>query len=212
MIKINDSIDIFFYGPGEMTKKTFEKIVQEGIRFISQFFPQSRYLYFPLLSAALVWAIERGKEWQSEIFSWEVWLDPGFVKVKSDEFILHFFADHPDLSKAFAEEIENRDMPALRKLFHSLYPIVGLEDPFLSGLFHQELVSKDYRGIVRQYEERVAQAISDIESVEERKRFLEGLEAIAREMAAFSADMITQTSVQRALVEIIKKELGKDTD
>jgi len=195
-----------------MTKKSFEKIVQEGIRFISQFFPQSRYLYFPLLSAALVWAIERSAEWKTKILSWEVWLDPAFVKVKSDEFILSFFVNHPDLSQTFAEEIRNRDMPALRKLFYSLYPIVGLEDPFLSGLFHQELASKNYMGIVRQYKKRVAQAISDIESVDERGRFLEGLKVIAREMASFSADMITQTSVQRALAEIIKKELSKNID
>jgi len=195
-----------------MEKKSFEKIVQEGIRFVSRFFPQSQYLYFPLLSAALVWAIESTMEWQKKIFSWEVWLDPSFVKVKSDEFILSFFAHHPDLSQTFAEEIHNRDVPALRNLFYCLYPIIGLEDPFLSGLFHQELTSKDYKGIVSMYEERVAQAVADIDTVGERGRFLEGLEAIAREMASFSADMITQTSVQRALAEIIKKEIGKDTD
>lgn len=195
-----------------MEKKSFEKIVREGIRFVSRFFPQSQYLYFPLLSAALVWAIESTLEWQKKIFSWEVWLDPSFVKVKSDEFILNFFANHPDLSLTFGEEIQNRDVPALRKFFYCLYPIIGLEDPFLSGLFHQELTSKDYEGIVRQYEERVAQAVADIEAVGERGRFLEGLEAIAREMASFSADMITQTSVQKALAEIIKKEINKDID
>jgi hypothetical protein len=195
-----------------MEKKSFEKIVRGGIRFVSRFFPQSQYLYFPLLSAALVWAIESTLEWQKKIFSWEVWLDPSFVKVKSDEFILSFFANHPDLSQTFAEEIKNRDVPALRKFFYSLYPILGLEDPFLSGLFHQELISKDYEGIIKQYEERVAQAVADIEAVGERERFLEGLEAIAREMASFSADMITQTSVQKALAEIIKKEISKDID
>ncbi len=195
-----------------MTKKTFEKIVQEGIRFIAQFFPQSSYLYFPLLSAALVWSIESSKEWQEKIFSWEVWLDPSFIKVKSDEFILDFFSDQPDLSQAFAEEIQKRDILTLRKLFYSLYPIVGLEDPFLSGLFLQELESKAYREIVRQYKKRVAQAIADIEAVDDKKRFVEGLEAIARELASFSADMITQTSVQRAIAEIIKKETDKDVD
>jgi hypothetical protein len=193
-----------------MEKKSFEKIVREGIRFVSRFFPQSQYLYFPLLSAALVWAIESTLEWQKKIFSWEVWLDPSFVRVKSDEFILRFFANHPDLSLTFGEEIQNRDVPALRKFFYCLYPIIGLEDPFLSGLFHQELTSKDYEGIVRQYEERVTQAVADIEAVGERGRFVEGLEAIAREMASFSADMITQTSVQKALAEIIKKEINKD--
>ncbi len=195
-----------------MTKKTFEKIVQEGIRFVARFFPQSRYLYFPLLSAALVWAIKSSREWREKIFSWEVWLDPSFVKVKSDDFILSFFSNHSDLARAFAEEIQTRDMPALRKLFYSLYPIIGLEDPFLSGLFHQELASKNYRGIAEQYDIKVAQAIVDIEAVEEKGRFLEGLEAIAREMASFCADLITQTSVQRALAEIIKNELSNERD
>jgi hypothetical protein len=195
-----------------MAKKTFEKIVKEGIRFIAQFFPQSRYLYFPLLSAALVWAIESSAEWKEKIFSWEVWLDPSFLKVKSDEFILDFFSDQPDLSQAFAEEIKNRDILTLRKQFYSLYPIVGLEDPFLSGLFRQELESKDYREIVQQYEKRVAQAIVDIEAVDDKGKFLEGLEAIARELASLSVEMITQTSVQRALAEIIKKETSKDID
>lgn len=195
-----------------MTKKTFEKIVQEGIRFVARFFPQSRYLYFPLLSAALVWAIKSSREWREKIFSWEVWLDPSFVKVKSDDFILSFFSNHSDLARAFAEEIQTRDMPALRKFFYSLYPIIGLEDPFLSGLFHQELASKNYRGIAEQYDIKVAQAIVDIEAVEEKGRFLEGLEAIAREMASFCADLITQTSVQRALAEIIKNELSNERD
>lgn len=195
-----------------MTKKSFEKVVQEGIRFVARFFPQSRYLYFPLLSAALVWAIESSREWREKIFSWEVWLDPSFVKVKSDDFILSFFSNHSDLAHAFAEEIQARDMPALRKFFYSLYPIMGLEDPFLSGLFHQELASQNYRGIAEQYDIKIAQAIVDIEAVEEKGRFLEGLEAIAREMASFSADLITQTSVQRALAEIINKEISKDMD
>lgn len=195
-----------------MTKKSFEKVVQEGIRFVARFFPQSRYLYFPLLSAALVWAIESSREWREKIFSWEVWLDPSFVKVKSDDFILSFFSNHSDLARAFAEEIQARDIPALRKFFYSLYPIIGLEDPFLSGLFHQELASQNYRGIAEQYDMKIAQAIVDIEAVEEKGRFLEGLEAIAREMASFCADLITQTSVQRALTEIIKKEISKNMD
>lgn len=195
-----------------MAKKSFEKVVQEGIRFIAQFFPQSRYLYFPLLSAALVWSIERSKEWKKKIFSWEVWLDPSSMKVKSDEFVLNFFSDHPDLCQAYAEEIQAGDVMTLRKHFDSLYPIVGLEDPFLSGLFHQELESKEYREIVRQYEKRVARAIADIQAVEDKGRFLKGLGIIAKELADFGAEMITQTAVQRAIAEIAKKETSKNMD
>jgi hypothetical protein len=209
---MNESFGDAIDNTQEMTKKSFEKLVQEGIRFIARFFPKTSYLYFPLLSAALVWAVKSSMDWRDKIFSWEVWLDPSFVKVKSDDFVLGFFTHHPGLSVAFAEEIQKSDMPALRKLFYSLYPILGLEDPFLSGLFHQELVSQDYRQIARQYDEKVAQAIVDIEAVEEKERFLEGLEAIAREMASFSTEMLTQTSVQESLAEIINKELNKYKD
>ena len=195
-----------------MTKKSLEKIVQEGIRFLSRFFPQSQYMYFPLLSAALVWAVKSSQEWQEKICSWEVWLDPSFVKVKSDDFVLDFFAHHAGLSQAFAKEIQNQDIPSLRKFFYSLYPIIGLEDPFLSGLFYQELASQNYRQIVQYYDERVAQAIVDIEAVEEKGEFVEGLELIAKELAAFGTDMITQTSVQEALVKIINKQLNKNED
>lgn len=195
-----------------MAKKSFEEIVKGGIRFLSQFFPQSRHLYFPLLSAGLVWAIQNAKEWREKLFSWEVWLDPDFVSVKPDGFILNFFIDHPGLSATYAKEIEKKDLPSLRKFFYCLYPIVGLEDPFLAGLFHQELESKDYRAIVRDYENRVALAIADIESLEEIGTFLEGLEAVAREMASFSADMITQTSVQNALAAIIREEMSRKNE
>lgn len=195
-----------------MTKRSFEKIVHEGIRFIARFFPQAQYLYFPLLSAALVWAIKSTKEWKEKIFSWEVWLDPSFVKVKTNDFILRFFSDHADLSRAFAEDIRAKDMAELRKFFYVLYPIVGLEDPFLSGLFHRELASQDYRMVVEQHDERVSRAIVDIEAVADKRKFLEGLETIAREMASFTADMITQSSAQRALADIIKEELKKKED
>jgi hypothetical protein len=193
-----------------MAKKSFEKIVQEGVRFLARFFPQSQYLYFPLLSAALVWAVKSSREWREKIFSWEVWLDPSFVKVKSDDFILNFFTHQSGLAQVFAEEIKTGNVTVLRKFFYSLYPIVGLEDPFLAGLFQQELESQDYRAIAQQYDIRVAQAIVDIEAVDDKGRFMDGLEAIAREMASFGADMITQTTVQRALVQIINQELNKN--
>jgi hypothetical protein len=195
-----------------MPKKSFEKVIQEGVRFLARFLPQSQYMYVPLLSAALVWAIKSNKEWQEKIFSWEVWLDPSFVGVKSDEFVLDFFSHHTGLSQAFAQEIQKKDIAELRKFFYSLYPIIGLEDPFLSGLFYQELASQDYRQIVLYYDERVAQAIVDIEAIEEKGKLLEGLETIAHELATLGTDMITQTSVQKAIVEIIQKELNKKKD
>ncbi len=190
-----------------MKEESFEDVLQEGIKFVSQFVPQSVYLVFPLLSAALVWAMKSSKAWKEKIFSWEVWLDPQWVKAKPDEFILGFFSYHPDLSRVFAAEIREKDRESLREAFQSLYPILGLEDPFLTGLFHEELESKDYKKIVRHFEKRVAQAVEEIESIEGKAKFVAGLETIARKLASLGSGLFTDRSVQKALADRIKKEM-----
>jgi hypothetical protein len=190
-----------------MKEKSFEEALQEGIRFVSQFVPQSVYLVFPLLSAALVWAMRSSKAWKEKIFSWKVWLDPQWVKVKPDEFILEFFSNHRELSRVFAAEIREKDRGSLRKAFQSLYPILGLDDPFLAGLFHEELESKDYKKIVRQFASRLARAVEEIEPAEAKAEFVEGLEAIARELASLGSGLFTDRSVQKVLADIIKKEM-----
>ena len=190
-----------------MKEKSFEEALQDGIRFVAQFFPQSVYLVFPLLSAALVWAMKSSKAWEEKIFSWKIWLDPHWVKVKPDEFILRFFSHNPDLSLVYKEEIRERNMESLREAFQSLYPILGLEDPFLAGLFHEELEAQDYKKIVCQFEKRVDQALREIESIKGRAKFVEGLEAIAREMASLSSGLFTDRSVQKVLADKIKKEM-----
>ncbi len=196
----------------EMNKKTIEQVVQDGVKFIAQFLPKATYLYFPLLSAALVWAIKRNKEWKEKIFSWEVWIDPSPVRVKSDKYILSFFKKNNDLRRAYTKEIADEDLTSLRKAFLSLYPILGLDDPFLSALFYQELEAKHYRKIVKEFKGRVAKAIQDIGALNEKPRFVEGLKSVAKEMASLSSDMITQTSVQKALAEIIKREIVKKNE
>lgn len=195
-----------------MKKKTIDQVVQDGIEFLAQFLPKATYLYFPLLSAALVWAIDRNKEGKEKIFSWKVWADPSAVRVKSDKYIFSFFKKNIDLRRAYKKEIDDEDLTSLRKAFLSLYPILGLNDPFLSALFYQELEAKHYRKIVKEFKGRVAKAIRDIEAMDEKPRFVEGLKSVVKEMASLSSDMITQTTVQKSLAEIIKKEIKRKDD
>jgi len=190
-------------------KKAIEDIVQDGIQFIAQFLPKAAYLYFPLLSAAAVWAIKRSKAWKEKILSWNVWADPSAVRVKSDEYVLNFFKKNPNLRTAFQKEIKTENITSLRRSFLSLYPIIGLEDPFLSALFYQEMEEKNYRKIVEKFNGRVTKAVQDIEALDEKPEFLEGLESIAKELALLTSDIATQKSVQKVLAEVIKKEMAK---
>ncbi len=192
-----------------MNKSEVEKIVENGLRLFAEFFPKKGYLYFPLLSALFVWVLRRTEEWKDKILSWRIWLEPGFIEAKSDEFILDFFSREQDLKEVYKEEIEKRELKTLREAFSRLYPILGLEDPFLSALFDQEIESEDYRKIVMDFEERVTKAKKDIESMKKRDRFFKELEALAREIYSLNLDLISQPNLRKIIANLVKKH-GKE--
>ncbi len=188
-----------------MKKTPLEKIVEKGISFLSKIFPLKSYLHFPLLSSALIWGIRRATAWKKEILSWKVYLDPERIEMKPDEYVLSFFKNHSSLNKIYETEIMSNDMKALREAFNRLYPILGLEDPFLFALFYEELESRDFRKIVEEFEEKVSRAGKDIEAFEGKSRFIEGLEAIAEEAASLSIELMSEDKVQKVVANTIKK-------
>lgn len=192
-----------------MESPPLDKIVDKGISFLSEFFPKSTSLYFPLLSAALVWAIKRTKEWKEKILSWKVWAEPEPIQTKPDEFVLEFFRRHPGLSQSYQVEIQKNEIEPLREAFSSLYPILALEDPFLEALFAQELDSGQYRKIVKNFKNRVKKAKGDVESVEEN-RLLEGLKAVADEAIGLNLELLSQAKLRKTIADLVKKSLKKE--
>jgi hypothetical protein len=184
-----------------MKKTTLEEVVEKGISFLSKVFPLKSYLHFPLLSAALIWGIR--------ILSLQVYLDPERIEAKPYEFVLNFFKSHPALKKIYQAEIKSNDKHNLREAFNRLYPILGLEDPFLSALFYDELKSGDLKKIVKDFEEKVSRAREDIEAFEDKSRLLEGLKTIAAEMASLSINLMSEDEVQEAVAKTIKKWMNE---
>lgn len=195
-----------------MKKTPLEKIADKGISFLSKIFPLKSYLHFPLLSAALIWGIRRATAWKKEILSWKVYLDPERIEMKPDEYVLSFFKNHSSLNKIYETEIMSNDMKALRETFNRLYPILGLEDPFLSALFYEELESRDFRKIVEEFEEKVSRAEKDIESFEGKSRLLEGLKTVAEEAASLSIDLMSEDKVQEVVANTIKKRKNEGSE
>jgi len=191
-----------------MKKRNPEDVLEDTLRFLSRFFPERAYLYFPLISAVLAWALGRNRAWRERILSWKVWPGTSPLAVKPDAFILDFFTGNPRLSRAFAVEVEAKDMDTLRAAFDRLYPLLGLEDPFLRGLFSAELASGDYRKIIREFDPRVKKAVEDIESVRDGKEFGEVLERFARELASLGMEMVGENDVEKALARLMKKNKG----
>ena len=188
-----------------MSKSSPEKIIEKGVKFLSEIFPSKTYLYFPLLSASLTWAVRRVKDWKKKIFSWKVWLDPGRIVEKPDEYVLNFFEQNPALSTVFEDEIEKKDLKTLREAYLKLSPLLELDDPFLCSLFHEELEENKYRKIVEEFDSKVSCAQKDIETFEEKPDFLDGLKTITGEMVSLGIDLISRDEMHAILTRLIKK-------
>lgn len=194
-----------------MTDKPVEKIIKNAIKLLQEIYPQNTYLYFPLLSTALVWAVRRPKEWEESILSWQVWPDPDYIKAKPNGFVLEFFLSRSSLQTAYSEEIQHEDWKTLRAAFIRLYPIFGLEDPFLLALFGEEIEAKNFSKIVLEFDTRVEKAKKDIRALKEDHRLLAGLKAFGEEMASLGTTLLVESEVQRSLQDILKDQL-KGTD
>lgn len=190
-------------------KAALEKIIADGLDFLIKFFPKKTYLYFPLLSASLIWAVKRTRQWKESILSWQVWLDPDIISSKPDEFVMDFFKSSQSLNRTFKEEIEKGDIKTLRKAFISLYPLMGLEDPFLCGLFASELKAGNYRKIVDDFGPRVNRAKKDIEKIKENLDLLEGLKSMAEEALSLNLELLSQAKIRKLTAEIVKAKMNR---
>lgn len=182
-----------------------EKKLEGAVRLLREFFPETSRLYFPLVYAFLAWAGERHRHWKKKILGWQIWPDPSYIRVKPDAFVIDFFRGRPGLQRAFRRELETGDAAALRPAFLRLYPLLGLEDPFLTALFHDELQREDYPAVLQEFDARVAEARRALRSLPGRSRLLKALKALAEETVSLGVFSLDRSDVRRMIAEIIEK-------
>ncbi|MCJ7681689.1 MAG: hypothetical protein MUP70_13245 [Candidatus Aminicenantes bacterium] len=188
-----------------------EQVLKNGIKLLKDVLPKKTYLYFPLLFSTLYWLGKRKKDWKSKVTAWQVWADPGRIRLKPDAFILFFFGFHGTLEAEFGRELETNNLRVLRKAFVALFPVIGLGDPFLCGLFHEELKKENFREIVRVYGTRVQEAKADLSPAGTEKRVLDALGRVASAAGDFLEDLLGYTESRDAAAELIKGIL-EDTE
>lgn len=193
-----------------MKREELEKVVEQALAFLAQILPGSIALYFPLLSVALTWAVNRSLAWEEEISALQVWPDPEWIRTKSDEFVMDFFRSKPELNAYFSSEIENNDLDVLRSAFIRLYPVLGLEDPFLCALFYPELEKGDLGTILATFDIRVEEAKANIQSIPERSRLLEGLKDFAEEAASLGIDALSQKEIQNLILDVLERDIDNE--
>jgi hypothetical protein len=184
--------------------KKLQKEVHQVIKLLDELIPEKPYLYLPLISAVFFWGIKQCRDWKDRIFAQKIWPVPGFIREKPDEFILDFFYRHPELAAEFKPELSAEETKNLREYFNKLYPVVGLEDPFLCSLFKEELAANDYRGLITEYENRIQSAKKDIKALERNPDLFRTLENFYRYAGSLGSDVLTQSAVQKNLIQIIE--------
>lgn len=186
-----------------------EKEVNQVIKLLDDLIPEKTHLYFPLVSAVFFWGINRVRDWKERIFEYEIWPVPAVIWEKPDEFILDFFRCRPKLAAEFKPELEAGDLTRLREYFDKLYPVIGLEDPFLNALFEDELESSNYRGLLAGYKDRTRSALEEIRVLQGNPGLLQAMENLYRHAASLGSEVLTEREVQKSIVQIIENHVKK---
>jgi hypothetical protein len=188
-----------------MEEKELISFLKQAKSVIQDFFPEDSIALVPVIFSSLIWSLNRRQAIKSQILEMRIWLEPGTLKNKPAEFILDFFESIPDLKSAYAEELAGHDLRALRAAFRALYPILGLENPFLEKLFSEELNKRDYRRIVSEFKARLTQALAEIEAVPGKRNFWKTVKEISERFLSLGWSLMTESQVREELKKIFEK-------
>ncbi len=189
-----------------MEEKKLRAFLKQSAEILQDFFPADTLALIPLLYSTLIWAVKRKGNLEAEVSGLRLWLEPEVVDNKPDEFILDFFEKQQALQEAFKAEIKSRDMKSLRPAFRALYPVVGLEEPFLQSLFSEELGREDFRLIADQFDWKLKQALEEIKAAEKKPELWKALKKIGESFMSLGWAWLSDDELRAWLKSILGME------
>jgi len=187
-------------------EKKLQDFLKQSAEILQDFFPADALALIPLLYSTLIWAVKRKANLEAEVSGLRLWLEPEVVDNKPDEFILDFFEKQQALQEAFKAEIKSRDMKSLRPAFRALYPVVGLEEPFLQSLFSEELAREDFRLIADQFDWKLKQALEEIKAAEKKPELWKALKKIGESFMSLGWAWLSDDELRAWLKSILGME------
>ncbi|NMC66284.1 MAG: hypothetical protein GYA53_09135 [Acidobacteria bacterium] len=188
-----------------MAGKKLETFLKQAAGVVQDFFPAGSPVFIPLLYSALVWAVKRKGDLEAEVSGLKLWLEPEIVNNKPDEFILDFFKGDPALTGTFSLELKNREIKSLRQAFRALYPVKGLEEPFLQSLFSEEIAKGDYRLIAAQFDSRLRLALDEIKATEKQLELWPALKDIGENFLSLGWALMAEPELRARLKANLEK-------
>jgi len=97
-------------------------------------------------------------------------------------------------------------MKSLRPAFRALYPVVGLEEPFLQSLFSEELAREDFRLIADQFDWKLKQALEEIKAAEKKPELWKALKKIGESFMSLGWAWLSDDELRAWLKSILGME------
>ncbi len=191
-----------------MDEKKTRTFFKQAADILRDFLPGSAAVLGPLLYSVAVWAVEKKNSCRERIEELRVWLLPEILVNKPDDFVLNFFQTDERLMQAYADELSAANLKKLRQDFAILYPILGLQDPFLEALFWPEIESADFRKITAEYRPRVERALKEIKTAEGQPEFWTALEEISRGLLELGWQVLSEAEVRKWLRHWLKSHIN----
>ncbi|MGB9837159.1 MAG: hypothetical protein ACPLRX_10515 [Candidatus Saccharicenans sp.] len=154
-----------------MDEKKLQSFFRQATDLLKEFLPPGATVVAPFLYTLAVWGLKKQTSYREQITGLQVWLLPEAPVNKPDEFILNFFKSEEKLKQAYRDEIAAGNLTKLRQDFAILYPLLGLQDPFLEGLFWPEIESGKFKEIVAGYRPKVEKAWQEIKAAKDSSGF-----------------------------------------
>jgi hypothetical protein len=190
---------------GIMAGKKLETFLEQAAAVAQDFFPAGSPVLIPILYSSIVWAVKRKGDLETEVSGLKLWLEPEIVNNKPDEFILDFFKGDQALAETFNLELKNGEIKSLRQAFRALYPVKGLEEPFLQSLFSEELTKGDYRQIVAQFDRRLRLALDEIKAAGDRPEWWPALKKIGENFLSLGWALTAEPELRARLKASLEK-------
>ncbi len=188
-----------------MAGKKLETFLEQAAAVVQDFFPAGSPVLIPILYSSIVWAVKRKGDLETEVSGLKLWLEPEIVNNKPDEFILDFFKGDQALAETFNLELKNGEIKSLRQAFRALYPVKGLEEPFLQSLFSEELTKGDYRQIAAQFDRRLRLALDEIKAAGDRPEWWPALKKIGENFLSLGWALTAEPELRARLKASLEK-------
>lgn len=142
---------------------------------------------YHLLFAVARFLLSEPYRWQSLLTEWP---HPVHADQRSDDEVRQFFQQHKGLPASFRKELQNDDLAALHRAYAVLFPMLTLKDEFSSAIFREEVRSRRYKAICREYPLRSQRVARKLKHLTQNHDFRRQMESFTKDLHGFSLTLI----------------------